>query len=62
MVLTWKQKHSMFDIHSNNRPFRDQFYKEILTFFTLLLIKIEIKPHIKTLISPTCNNINSSNY
>ena len=31
-------------------------------FFTLLLIKIEIKSHIKTLISPTCYSINSSNY
>ena len=51
-----------FDNHSNNCPFRDQFYKENVDFFTLLLIKIEIKPHIKTLISPTCYNINSSNY
>ena len=62
MVLSWKQKHSIFDIHYNNHPFPDRFYIEMLTVFTLLLIKIEIKPHLKTLISPTCYNINSSNY
>ena len=30
--------------------------------FTLLLIEIKTKPHIKTPICPTCYNINSSIY
>ena len=61
--MSWKQICSTFDIHSNILPFRDQFYKEMLIFFfTLLLIEIEIKPHIKASISPTCYSINSSNY
>ena len=38
MMLSWKQRCSIFDMHSNIHPFRDQFYKEILIFFTLLLI------------------------
>ena len=60
-MLSFKQSCSMFYIHSNTHPFRDQFYKEMF-FFTLLLIEIEIKPHIKTSISLTCYSINSSNY
>ena len=61
-MLSWKQRCSIFDIHSNIHPFRDQFNKEMLIFFTLLLIEIELKPHIKTSISLTCYSINSSNY
>ena len=34
----------------------------MLIFFTLLLIKNEIKPDIKISISPTCYSIDSSNY
>ena len=64
MILSWKQRCSIFDIHSNIHPFRDKFYKEILIFFffTLLLTAIVIKPHIKTPISSTCYSKNSSNY
>ena len=61
-MLLWKQRCSIFDIHSNIPLFRDQLYKEMLIFFTLLLIEIEIKPHIKTSISPSCNSINKRNY
>ena len=61
-MLSWKQGCSIFYIHSNIQPFRDQFYKKMLIFFTLLLIEIAINPHIKTSISPTCYSKNSSNY
>ena len=36
MVLSWKQKRSIFYIYSNNRPFHDQFYKEMLTFYFVI--------------------------
>ena len=62
MMLSWKQRCSIFDIHSNIHPFCDQFDNEMLIFFTLSSIEIEIKSHIKTSISPTCFSINSSNY
>ena len=42
-MLSWKQRCSIFYIHSNIHPFRDQFYKEMLIFFTLFLIEIDIK-------------------
>ena len=61
-MLSWKQICSIFDIHSNIHPFGDQFYKEMMIFFTLLLIEFAINPHIKTLISPTCYSKNSSNH
>ena len=53
----------IFDIQSYIYHFLDEFYKEMLIYlFTLLVIEIEIKPHIKTSISPKSYSINSSNY
>ena len=46
-MLSWKQGRSIFYIHSNIHPFGDQFNKELLIFFTLLLIEIAINLHIK---------------
>ena len=31
-----EKKRSIFDIHFNNRPFRDQIYKEMLTFYFVI--------------------------
>ena len=61
-MLSWKQGCIIFYVHSNIHPFRDQFYKEMLIFFTLLLIEIAINPHIKTPINPTYYSKNLSNY
>ena len=61
-MLSWKQRCSNFDIHSNTHSFHDQLFKEMLILFTLLLIEIAINPHIKTSIGPTCYSKISRNY
>ena len=35
-MLSWKQRCSIFDIHSNIHPYCDQFYKEMLIFYFVI--------------------------
>ena len=37
MMLSLKQRCSIFDIHSYIQPFRDQFNKEMLIFFKFVI-------------------------